>query len=450
MRRSPASPRGEKRESMSDGKGPPSRGPSSKSTPRGKSQKESAAVGEAKKGSESPRGNPPPPPEESYSPGHSSEEPSLCPSGDRAHQEVCPSRDGAHQEVCSSKDGAHQEVCPSKDGAHQEVCPSRDRAHQEVCPSRDRAHQEVCPSRDRDHQEACQPSPPHGSSVPQSPHRELPSPSGPAPAETPETTLQKQNFELMRQNNVLRQALLKYMSSEELLFLLAYSTTHSPSDAGEDSRSLQDHRHPLKGSITDPDAPPTEPETSQGDEEHWSKARNIDLPCVKDFFRAVKCCGLPSHEAPPVEAEGAPEAAAANSSPRESLTTHEGDTPTKDTSDSTPIAVDFDPFGSEKEDDTEAQTPPKEAESQRSSSSCCLCSVSSSTTSTNLQRRALEGVSLPPVPVLGVMSSPHRAASLGALNSALPHPRRPRAKRGSMFYPSTYRLAAFLPRAFPP
>ncbi|CDJ34091.1 uncharacterized protein EMH_0059240 [Eimeria mitis] len=342
---SPSSPRGEKRDSSSEGKGPPSRALSSKITPGGKPQKESAVADCANKadagpaeGHQTPRESQQPPHDGSSSRGDShADEPSLCPPRDRA-QEVCES---------SSPQGSSGEV--------------------------------------------------------KSPHRDPHSGPGLTPVVALEANLQRQITELMRQNALLRQALLKHISREELLFLLAYNTTIVPSYAG-DEQSLQDPAHTPRDS-TAADASTTEPENNEGEEEQNGRTRNIDLPCVKQFFMAMQCCSRPPHEAP------------VPSSPFNSLTTCEGNTTSMDSDGYSSIAVDFDPFGMQKEDKEEAETPPVEADSQKST-------VPSSTTSTNPQRHAVEGGSLTPLPTLCVGRPPHRATSLGALDS--PSPAKPR------------------------
>ena len=457
MRTSPASPRrDEKRDAFVDSKGhhSPSRGLSSKNTPRGKSHREPAAAKGAKKAAGSPRNDPQTPRESQQTPNDAS-------------------------------------VSPSEKSA---ISPSTETSAQDLRPS--------CAPQGSSGAESSQQAPLRCSDL--------------TPAEMPETALQKQNSELMRQNVLLRQALLEHISKEELLFLLAYNTPSVPTRDAGDARFLQGLAPNPEDSKAS-DAPSTGPEKDEGDEhKHSSRARHIDLPCVRDFFTAISCCPGPSNDEPLPASEGtvavAVAAAAESSCPLESLTTREPDTIKKEADESSPIAVDFDPFGLQK-DQTETQIPPVEAESQRSSNSpvlllllaaaaccccCCVClwdcchfpcvcllplllpllllehifcsicscccwsgrvglavylcvaaAVSSSTTSTNLYRRSLEGGSLAPLSTLGVGGPPiHPTSSLGSLKPA-PSRVRPRAARGSMFYPSSYRLNTVLPQAFP-
>ncbi|CDI77208.1 hypothetical protein, conserved [Eimeria acervulina] len=386
MRTSPASPRrDEKRDAFVDSKGhhSPSRGLSSKNTPRGKSHREPAAAKGAKKAAGSPRNDPQTPRESQQTPNDAS-------------------------------------VSPSEKSA---ISPSTETSAQDLRPS--------CAPQGSSGAESSQQAPLRCSDL--------------TPAEMPETALQKQNSELMRQNVLLRQALLEHISKEELLFLLAYNTPSVPTRDAGDARFLQGLAPNPEDSKAS-DAPSTGPEKDEGDEhKHSSRARHIDLPCVRDFFTAISCCPGPSNDEPLPASEGtvavAVAAAAESSCPLESLTTREPDTIKKEADESSPIAVDFDPFGLQK-DQTETQIPPVEAESQRST-------VSSSTTSTNLYRRSLEGGSLAPLSTLGVGGPPiHPTSSLGSLKPA-PSRVRPRAARGSMFYPSSYRLNTVLPQAFP-
>ncbi|CDJ57018.1 hypothetical protein, conserved [Eimeria maxima] len=374
----PTSPTGDKRGSLGDSKTPQLRALSSKSTPRGKAQRESAVPSVAKKAVPSPEEGPQTPRniqqathDNNFTPGSCLPEvPSLCPPSESIQQPLCPSP----SVQCSAWE--------------------------------------------------------------ESPHREHRRGTGLTPDESMEANLQKKVFELMRQNSIMRRALLKHISSEELLFLLAYNTTRVTSEADDE---LRDTTH-TSNRFTSEDALAVEQKSCGGSAENSTLARNIDLPCVQDFFKALRYCSGPAHEAPPVS-EGAPVAAAEDSAFLHPPMSREEVTATNDADGYFPIAVDFDPFGLQKDDDSDTHTTPVGAESHRST-------MSSSTISTNLQQRSVEGGFRATVPAPPVGLSAPQGAARGSLEPAL-SPVKPRAPRGSMFYPSTYRLAALLPQTLP-
>lgn len=183
-----------------------------------------------------------------------------------------------------------------------------------------------------------------GEEIPVAPRSEEAPSEGPPAAPSPPrgsllALLQEENRKLARESVTLRRALLRHISNEELLALLA-SIAADPS-GGSAIRRLSSRA-------------PWEPLPGRPPQEEPGRRRHLYDPCVKKFFEVLSCCvGGPPSEVPSPVAEEPPvvipvpprEGPRPERTPKPDATKKRHKEKQKAPENGPPIAVDFFPLG---------------------------------------------------------------------------------------------------------